>query len=178
MSGAFKDWQHQRSSGLTLPAMLRTQLSALALSLLCTASYAQALPPSVSLPPELDRVLRDYEKAWTAKDLQALAALFSEQGMALPNGRPPAQGREAIAAAYAQGAGTPLALRAISFAQSGELAYVVGTYAPAVGAPDIGKFVLVLRRGGDGQWKLLADMDNANARRGAVPAASASRPGG
>jgi hypothetical protein len=39
--------------------MLRTQRSMLALSLLCTATYAQALPPPVSLQPELDRLLRD-----------------------------------------------------------------------------------------------------------------------
>jgi hypothetical protein len=29
---------------------------------------APASVPSVALPPELDRVLRDYESAWAAKD--------------------------------------------------------------------------------------------------------------
>jgi hypothetical protein len=40
--------------------------------------------PSVTLPPELDRVLRDYETAWTAKDAARLAKLFAEDGYVLP----------------------------------------------------------------------------------------------
>ena len=57
-----------------------------------------AAPPSVTLPAELDRVLRDYERLWKAGDAAGLAGLFAENGMALSNGRPPAMGRAAIAA--------------------------------------------------------------------------------
>ena len=39
----------------------------------------------------------------------------------------------------------------------------VGAFAPAAGEPDSGKFVLVLRRGADGDWKIAADIDNVNA---------------
>jgi ketosteroid isomerase-like protein len=38
-----------------------------------------------------------------------------------------------------------------------------GAFAPAAGEPDSGKFVLVLRRGADGDWKIAADIDNVNA---------------
>lgn len=61
--------------------------------------------PDVTLPPELDRVLRDYERAWRAGDAAALASLFAEDGFALQNSSPPIRGRPAIQAAYeSQGA--------------------------------------------------------------------------
>jgi ketosteroid isomerase-like protein len=119
--------------------------------------------PSVTLPPALDRVLRDYEKAWIAKDDAALAQLFTTDGYALPSGQPPAGGAAAIRAAYAQNAGSPLALRAIHYAESGDMAYIIGGFGGSADKPDFGKFVLVLRRGSDGVWRIAADMDNANA---------------
>jgi len=42
--------------------------------------------PSITLPAELDRVLRDYERAWKASDAAALAALFTADGF-VPAGR-------------------------------------------------------------------------------------------
>jgi len=42
----------------------------------------------VALPPQLDRVLRDYERAWRAGDAAALASLFAEDGFLLQNNRP------------------------------------------------------------------------------------------
>ena len=50
---------------------------------------------TVALPPELARVLTDYEKAWQARDAAALAALFAEDGFVLPSGarRPCGGGR-------------------------------------------------------------------------------------
>lgn len=149
---------------------------------LCALAVAQtpAPPPSpvataapVALPPELDRVLRDYEKAWSAADTEALARLFVADGYALPNGQPPAAGADAIRAAYARNAGSPLSLRALHYAQSGDMAYIIGGFGGAPGKPDFGKFVLVLRRGHDGTWRIAADMDNANAMPRRAPAAAA-----
>ena len=54
--------------------------------------------PSVELPPELDRVLRDYERAWRAGDAVALASLFAQDGFVLQSNRPPIRGREEILA--------------------------------------------------------------------------------
>src|SRR5262249_25755892 len=49
--------------------------------------------PSVALPPELARVLPDYETAWGSRDAAALARLFAEDGFVLPGGKPPIRGR-------------------------------------------------------------------------------------
>ncbi|MBQ5941118.1 SgcJ/EcaC family oxidoreductase [Massilia sp. AB1] len=139
----------------------------LAAALNIVRAAAQSLP-SVSVPPEVDRVLRDYEKAWAANDARGLAALFAEDGMALPSNQPPARGRDSIAKAYSGGGGMPTFLRVIDYRASGDLATVVGAYGPAGQALDAGKFVLVLRKV-DGRWLIAADIENANMRMGPPP---------
>ena len=120
--------------------------------------------PTVVLPPELARVLTDYEKAWRAHDAAALAILFAEDGFVLSNGALPVRGRPEIAKAYAD-AGGDLVLRAFAFATEGSLGYIVGGFSRKEGQPDVGKFTLTLRRAGDGRWFIVSDMDNGNARR-------------
>src|SRR5262245_28295820 len=110
-----------------------------------------ASQPSVSLPQELDRVLRDYEAAWGAKDAARLAKLFAEDGYVLPSGSPPAKGRAAIESFYT-GHGGPLFLRAIAFATEGKVGYIIGGYAGTANSSDEGKFTLTLRKGSDGRW--------------------------
>lgn len=115
--------------------------------------------PSVALPPELDRVLRDYEAGWRAGDEAALAALFAPDGFVLSPGRPPVRGRDAIRHVYREMAG-PLHLRALAYATDGSTGWIVGQYRAHPDQPDAGKFVLALRRGEDGRWLIAADMDN------------------
>lgn len=123
-----------------------------------------AAEPSVKLPPELARVLTDYEAAWSKKDAASLATLFAEDGFVLPNGRPPARGRAAIQKYYT-GQGGPLSLRAFAYAAEGGVGYILGGYTDKAGNPDMGKFTLTLKKGSDGRWLILSDMDNANRRR-------------
>ena len=125
---------------------------------------APAAEPSVKLPPELARVLTDYEAAWSKKDPAALAGLFAEDGFVLPGGKPPVRGRAAIQKHYT-GQGGPLSLRAIAYATEGGVGYIIGEYADAAGKPDLGKFTLTLKKGADGRWLIMSDMDNANRRR-------------
>jgi ketosteroid isomerase-like protein len=120
--------------------------------------------PTVVLPPELARVLTDYEEAWRAHDAAALAILFTEDGFVLSNGALPVRGRPQIAKAYAN-AGGDLVLRAFAFATKGSLGYIVGGFSRKEGQPDVGKFTLTLRRGGDGRWFIVSDMDNGNSAR-------------
>jgi len=125
--------------------------------------------PSVSLPPELARVLTDYEKAWRSRDAAALAALFAEDGFVLGSGAPPVRGRAAIERAYA-GAGGPLVLRALAYATEGDVGYIVGGFSRRRGEADVGKFTLTLRKDSGGRWLIVSDMDNSNSRpRGERP---------
>ena len=124
---------------------------------------APAVEPTVKLPADLARVLTDYEAAWQSRDAAALARLFAEDGFVLPSGGPPVRTRAAIQKHYT-GAGGPLSLRAIAFAAEGSVGYIIGGYGPAQGQPDSGKFTLTLRKGADGRWLIVSDMDNGNQR--------------
>jgi ketosteroid isomerase-like protein len=119
--------------------------------------------PRVKLPAPLARVLSDYEAAWRTQDAAALAALFAEDGFVLASGVPPVRGRLQIQKHYA-GQGGPLALRALAFAAEGSVGYIIGGFARQKGGPDIGKFTLTLRKGGEGRWLIMSDMDNGNSR--------------
>ena len=119
--------------------------------------------PSIVLPPELARVLTDYEEAWSNRNPAGLALLFTGDGFVLPGGRPPIRGRQAIEQYYT-GHGGSLSLRALAFATEGSVGFIIGAYASGKGKPDIGKFTLTLRKGEDGTWLIMSDMDNANRR--------------
>lgn len=116
--------------------------------------------PTVQLPPQLDRVLRDYETAWRAGDGARLADVFTADGFVLSNGRLPRRGRADIQASI-RGPGGPLELVAFSFATSDTVGYIVGGYRyPSTTGPG-GKFVLALRRDQGGVWRIAADIENA-----------------
>ena len=151
--------------------MTRSMASALlAVSMLCSTSCsaqtqtaAEAQLPSVTLPPELARVLTDYEAAWQAPDPKKLAMLFAEDGFVLSIGHPPVRGRAAIERQYAK-AGGPLSLRALAYATEGAIGYIIGGFTRHKGDPDTGKFTLTLRKGAGGRWLIMSDMDNGNSR--------------
>jgi ketosteroid isomerase-like protein len=128
--------------------------------------------PSVALPPELDRVLRDSERAWRARDAAGLAALFTEDGFVLSGGRPPVRGRSAVQSRYT-GSGGPLHLRAVAYAVDDTVGYIIGTYGGTPATIDEGKFVLALRRRPGARWLIAADMDNPSQPMRPRPASSA-----
>lgn len=125
------------------------------------AAAATASLPSVTLPPELDRVLRDYERAWRARDAAALVALFTEDGFVLQPGRPPVRGRSALLTAY-QGQGGELDLRALAYAAGDSVGYIIGAFGYGNRPGDVGKFTLTLRRSAGGKWLIASDMDSPN----------------
>ena len=132
------------------------------------STLAQQPSPSgditIILPPELDRVLRDYEAGWKAGDAAALSRLFTDDGFVLPDGQPPVKGREAIQKLYTA-KGAPLALRAFAYATHGDVGYIIGGYTARPGMSDFGKFTLILRKSAGGRWLIASDMDNSNHRR-------------
>lgn len=139
---------------------MRLSLLLLSTSVLAITPARAQTPASVTLPPAMERVLRDYEQSWEKRDAAAVAELFHPEGYALPSGQAPARGRDAIRKAYT-GHGGALRLRAITWSESGPLAYIIGAYRYGERTgPDQGKFVLVLRKAEDGRWLIAADMDN------------------
>jgi ketosteroid isomerase-like protein len=124
----------------------------------------EAAPPAVTLPPALDRVLRDYEAAWREGDGARLAALFTDDGFAIQSGSPLARGRAAIAANI-KAPGGDLQLTAYAYAVSGEVGHIVGGYRYPQSTGPGGRFVLALLMGRDGRWLIAADLDNSGPRR-------------
>ncbi|MGQ0642749.1 MAG: YybH family protein [Gemmatimonadaceae bacterium] len=117
--------------------------------------------PSVTLPPELDRVLRDYEVAWRASDANGLAQLFADGRVVMTNSGRAVSGREAVRQVYSRGGG-PLSLRAMAYAVDDTVAHIIGAYATRPGEEDSGTFVLALVRPRAGKWLISADMDRAH----------------
>lgn len=128
------------------------------------AAAASSGEASVTLPPELARVLTDYEAAWKAGDAAALSHLFAEDGFVLAAGQAAVKGRAAIQRLYTH-PGSPLSLRAFVYATNGEVGYIIGGYSAEPGKRDDGKFTLTLRKGKDGRWLIVSDMDNSNRRQ-------------
>ena len=124
-----------------------------------TPQQAPAPLPTVTLPPELDRVLRDYERHWKASDGAALSELFTDDGFINRNGW--IRGRDAIRQAYTRSGGD-LRLRAVGYSAGDTVGYIIGGYRYGEATTDGGKFILTLRRAPRGEWKIAADLDAAN----------------
>ena len=144
---------------------MRTSLVALVFSLLMLVfpetNNAQELVssplPSMDLPAELDKILRNYETAWAAGNPEALAQLFAEDGFVLSGGKQPIRGRADIRNHYSNASGL-LLLRAFAYEIGENLGYIFGAYTYAEGT-DQGKFVLTLKKVGE-EWLITSDQDN------------------
>jgi ketosteroid isomerase-like protein len=151
---------------------MRHLMSIVVLSVLTVATSAAQQPQQqrasseapIDLPAPLARVLRDYEAAWRARDAAALAQLFVDGEVVMPNGCAPVKGRAAVQSCYS-GSGGDLSLRALAFATDATVGYIIGEYAPRNSEPAIGRFTLTLRRNASGQWLIVSDMDRAYPRQ-------------
>ena len=136
--------------------------------LLALGSMAQARAawplPTVELPAELSRVLRDYEVAWKAGEGTRLAETFTQDGFIMPSGRLPERGTAAIRASHTQPGGD-LQLVAFGYATADTVGYIVGGFRyPETVGPG-GKFVLALRRDARRRWRIAADIENGSQER-------------
>jgi hypothetical protein len=118
------------------------------------------VPSAITLPPALDRVLRDYEAAWRDGDGRRLAELFTADGFAVQSGSPIRRGRTAIAGGLTKPGGS-LHLTAYAYSSSDNIAYIIGGYRYPTTTGLGGRFVLTLERGPDRQWLIAADLDNS-----------------
>lgn len=117
--------------------------------------------PSVQLPPQLDGVLRDYERHWRSGNADSLTALFTADGFVARRGgwiRGEAGLRNAL-----QGTSSDLRLRPVAYAIDGGVGYIIGNYGYGTddGVPDRGMFILTLKRDTEGRWRITADLDGA-----------------
>jgi ketosteroid isomerase-like protein len=117
--------------------------------------------PSVALPAELARVLRDYEQHWRGGNAERLVALFTEDGMVARRGGW-IRGQQALQENL-QGTSSDLRLRAVAYAVDGRVGYIVGAYGygDQSASSDRGLFILTLRQREDGLWLIVADLDGA-----------------
>lgn len=150
-------------------------------SLLAAAMTACQPNPGPAVPDSNTTVdsaaIRSEADAWfkaiAAKDLEKTLSFYSSDAQYLPAGRPAASTPDARRKIWMEDYGTPgfssdEATTRIEVARSGDIAYQRGTYASAVQnergetTRSTGKFVVVWKKQGDGKWKAILDIDNAD----------------
>jgi len=155
--------------------------------LLFAASCGSNAPQTAAPDPKPINDLRDrYLMAFNAGDAAGVAALYTDDGITLPEFHPPVQGKAAIQQ-YLQDmfsqATERLTLTSPDVKINGNVAYETGSYSgtilpKAAGAKpmtDNGKYLVVLLKQMDGSWKLYSDIANTNApMQPAAPAKKAA----
>jgi ketosteroid isomerase-like protein len=126
---------------------------------------------NVTIDRDIRAVIQDWLNAVRRKDTAAIAESYTADGRFMVPNAPIAEGRAAVAEMWGHLLGLPNVSLAfgpmlIEAAESGELAYEVGTYAlgfdkGAERVEDRGKYVVVWKRLG-GSWKAAADILNSD----------------
>jgi uncharacterized protein (TIGR02246 family) len=119
----------------------------------------------------IEKAISAFEKAANAKDVAALASMYTEDATLLPPGSAPIKGRQKIQQ-YWQGffdAGASDAkLRVVEVSSFGDVAYEIGAFEANLPVPQggtartQGKYVVIWKRQPDGSVKLHVDMFSAN----------------
>jgi uncharacterized protein (TIGR02246 family) len=134
-----------------------------------TPEQAATAPPD---PAPINELRANYLAAYNAGDAAAVAALFADDAISLPDHHAALQGRAAIQE-YLEGIfsqySTTMTITPVDTEIQGDLAHEHGTYTiqvtPKAGGEtvnDDGKYVVILKRGADGAWKIHHDIDNSN----------------
>jgi uncharacterized protein (TIGR02246 family) len=140
---------------------------------------SQAPPP---VPPDTraadEKAIRDMETAWgkeyTAKDLDKVMAHYADDASILMADMPIHTGKDAIRATFKDFLADPnfaldIQTGKVEVAKSGDVAYSQGTYTFVSTGPkkkavtEKGKYVEVYKKQADGSWKVIEDMNNADA---------------
>lgn len=108
-----------------------------------------------------------YNEAFNRGDAEGCAAFFTEDIMLLPPDEPMTRGRAAFLDTYrsriSENTGGTHTNKLIDYGVEGDMAYQVGTYAIAdSNPPEQGKFVNILKRQGDGTWKVKVSIFNSD----------------
>lgn len=146
--------------------------------LIASALFLSACAPSapkVDLKAEEDAIRAldiQWAKSAGARDLDAVVSYYSDDAQVLAPNAPIATTKAAIREGWAALLGPEMSLSwkdtKIEVAQSGELAYLVGTYsldikdAKGQVVTDKGKLLEVWKKQADGKWKVVADVFNSD----------------
>ncbi|OAP34602.1 hypothetical protein AU381_25095 [Sinorhizobium glycinis] len=113
----------------------------------------------------------EFVAKFAAKDAKGLAQHYTEDAVAFPPNENRVAGRESVQKMWQSwiDAGlTDLTLKAAQVEESGNLAYEEGTYSIKIPGKDgktseeIGKYIVVWKKGDDGEWRLHRDIWNTN----------------
>jgi ketosteroid isomerase-like protein len=147
-------------------------------SLLCTASAADT--------KAIEQTLRELDSQWadaaSAKDVDNVVLFYSEDAVVMPPNAASATTKEAIRALWKDlltDAKISWKTKKVEVAQSGDLAFLSGTYEVTLNDPsgktvnDRGKYLEVWKKQADGTWKCVADAWNSDLP--ASPSAAAEK---
>lgn len=104
--------------------------------------------------------------AISAKDIDAAAAVYTEDARMLAPNAPMATGQDSVRAEFGAliDAGLSLKLTSIEAGVMGDMGHNVGTYVVSAGdaVVDVGKFIETWERGEDGVWRMSNDIYNSD----------------
>lgn len=150
------------------------------LSLVLAASLSTSISRSACAQPRrsesADRAAiaataREFSARYMRGDAAGMTALYTEDGVIFPGGRPMIRGREAIQQYWTMPPGVQMVEHQTvsdSVVIVGNTAYDWGTFHSRVSRDDepgnrgYGKYVIVWRRGDDGQWRMHLDIWNGS----------------
>jgi uncharacterized protein (TIGR02246 family) len=145
--------------------------------------FASGLPVLTACKQQLpdtraadEQTIKDLDAQWSktaaTHDVDGTVAYYSDDAVLLPPNEPLVTGKQALRASWAVLLSPNTALSwqvtKVDVARSGELAYVVGTYALTAkdahgkASMDRGKIIEVFKKQTDGVWKVVADMYNSD----------------
>ncbi|HEX5634053.1 MAG TPA: SgcJ/EcaC family oxidoreductase [Gemmatimonadales bacterium] len=148
-----------------MTAYARRAAAALAPALLllagCSGRFGQ---PADDAERAMAETLAAYEEASNSGDPGALSALYTDDALLLPPDGGVVSGREAIREFWTGGMETGLSFEVVRTSAGPEGGFIAGRFhlaATDASPADSGKYVLCLRRGGDGRWRVTADIWNS-----------------
>ncbi len=140
----------------------------------CAPASGAGKPDSATTAADMAAIgkARDaFAAAFKAGDIAAITALYTSDGLTQTDNQPTGTGPAGITAVYKttfdQLNIVAMTLTPVKTEVSGNLGYDIGTYSlvatPKPKGDTIkaeGRYVVLLRKGADGTWKTIADMDN------------------
>lgn len=158
-----------------MPFKLGFSIAAIGAVVLASACGGAAPEQAASTPADpapINDVRASYQAAYNAGDAAAVAALFTDDAISMPDHHSALEGKAAIQQYLEQIFSQYTATISITPADTeitGDVAHEHGSFSitvtPKAGGntvTDGGKYIVILKRQSDGAWKIHHDIDNSN----------------